>query len=129
IMGLMGLPLMTDITYIAVFIYYAGLMFSLGITLLLVNTPMQVMLQKEIDEEYKGRVFSILETMAMALAPLGMVLYGFLFDVLPAQWIMLSSAAMLIGVVLVLVRSSVLRKVHPQLNREKVVYQEGTIMK
>ncbi len=67
-------------------------MFSFGVTLIIVNTPIQVMMQKMIDDDYKGRVFSILETMAMALMPLGMVLYGFLYDILPAQWILIVSS-------------------------------------
>ena len=46
--------------------------------MIIVNTPMQVMMQKMIDDDYKGRVFSILETMSMALMPLGVVIYGFL---------------------------------------------------
>ena len=54
----------------------------LGLTHIIVNTPMMVMMQKMIDDDYKGRVFSILETMAMALMPLGMVIYGFLYDIL-----------------------------------------------
>ncbi len=70
--------------------------------MIIVNTPMQVMMQKMIDDDYKGRVFSILETMAMALMPLGVVIYGFLYDIFPAEWILIVSSLLLIGVVLVL---------------------------
>lgn len=116
IMGAISLPLMVSTSYLAVFIYYIILMLGFGAMIIVVNTPIQVMMQKMIDDDYKGRVFSILETMAMALMPLGMILFGFLYDVIPSQYILLSSSALLIGVVLILARPSVIRKAHPELN-------------
>ncbi|WP_245376057.1 hypothetical protein [Paenibacillus eucommiae] len=74
-----------------------------------------------IDDDYKIRVFSILETMSTALMPLGMVLYGFLYDIFPAWWILVLSSLLLIGIVLVLARPSVVRKAHPELNELKAV--------
>jgi MFS transporter, DHA3 family, macrolide efflux protein len=119
VMALVTLPLMITMPYNLMFFYYALLMFCFGTMVILVNTPMQVMMQKQIDDDYKGRVFSILETMAMALMPLGMVLYGFLYDLFPAEWILLVSACLLVGVVLTLARPSVIRKAHPELNKPK----------
>src|SRR5690606_7302397 len=95
-----------------------------GVLMIFINTPIQVMMQKTIDDDYKGRVFSILETMAMALMPLGMVLFGFLYDVLPAQWILITSSAVLIIVVLFMARPSVVRKAHPELDKAKIVKTE-----
>jgi MFS transporter, DHA3 family, macrolide efflux protein len=102
-------------------------MFCFGAMIMVINTPLQVMLQKTIDEEYKGRVFSIIETMSMALIPLGMVLYGFLYDLYPGQWILLMSGGLLISVVLILARPSVLRKVHPELG-VKPVREEARVV-
>lgn len=119
-MGAVSLPLLTELTYGMTVIYYMLLMFSFGSTIIIVNTPLQVMLQKTIDDDYKGRVFSIIETMSMALIPLGMVMYGFLYDVFPGQWILLLSACLLIGVVSVLARPSVIRKAHPELDEKQV---------
>ncbi|KYC89767.1 hypothetical protein P4489_17615 [Heyndrickxia sporothermodurans] len=103
-------------------------MFALGAMVIFFNTPMQIMLQKQIDDDYKGRIFSILETMSLALMPLGMILYGFLYDVFPAQWILLLSAALLIGIVLILARPSVLHKAHPQLSiRKKFNGETGAV--
>ena len=121
IMALIGLPLFYEMPYNVMFVYYATLMFTFGLTQIIVNTPMMVMIQKMIDDDYKGRVFSILETMSMALLPLGMVIYGFLYDVLPAQWILLVSSLMLIGTVFIMIRPSAIREVYPELaNRKKV---------
>ncbi len=121
LMAAIGIPLVVELSSLLTFIYYATIMFSFGVTVMIVNTPLQVLMQKEIDDDFKGRVFSILETMAMALMPLGMVIYGFLYDVFPPQWILLTSSLLLIGVVLFLARSSVVRKVHPEYGEAKRV--------
>ena len=118
-MGAVAVPLLVHIQYFVMVAFYAMLMFSFGVLSIFINTPIFVMMQKLIDDDYKGRVFSILETMAMALMPLGMVLFGFLYDVLPAQWILLVSSAVLIIVVLIMARPSVVRKAHPELDKTK----------
>lgn len=117
IMGAVALPLFLHLSKSSVFIYCIVLMFALGALVITVNTPIQVMLQKQISDDYKGRVFSILETMSMALMPLGMVMYGFLYDVFPAQWILLLSASLFISVTLILARPSIVRKAHPELGK------------
>ncbi|MCT8137807.1 MFS transporter [Anaerobacillus sp. CMMVII] len=120
IMAAVAIPLINSMSYNLVFVFYLVLMFCFGAMIIVINTPLQVMLQKSIDDEYKGRVFSIIETMSMALIPLGMVLYGILYDIFPGQWILLFSAGLLISVVLVLARPAVLRKVHPELAKGTV---------
>ncbi|QOY35399.2 MFS transporter [Anaerobacillus isosaccharinicus] len=124
IMAAVSIPLVSSMSYNLVFVYYIVLMFCFGTMIVIINTPLQVMLQKIIDDEYKGRVFSIIETMSMALIPLGMVLYGFLYDFFPGQWILLLSAGLLISVTLVLARPSVIRKIHPELGGVKETVRE-----
>lgn len=121
VMGAVAVPLLFKLPYGGMFAFYAGLMFSFGVLVIFVNTPMQVMMQKMIDDDYKGRVFSILETMAIALMPLGMVLFGFLYDVLPAEWILITSSVVLILVVLIMARPSIVRKAHPELDKTQAV--------
>ncbi|QCJ41523.1 MFS transporter [Bacillus sp. S3] len=124
IMGAVAGPLLMNLSANSIFVYYLVIMFSLGALVITVNTPIMVMMQKQIDDDYKGRVFSILETMSMALMPLGMVLYGFLYDVFPAQWILLVSATLFVAVTLILARPSVVRKAHPELGRNKPLQKE-----
>jgi MFS transporter, DHA3 family, macrolide efflux protein len=121
IIGGTTLPLLITMPYNLMFGYYLLLGLGLGACIVFINTPTQVMMQKQIADEFKGRVFSIIETVAMALSPLGMVLYGFLYDVFPAEWVLLLSAGLFVGVVLILARPSVIRKVHPELAEEKVL--------
>ena len=119
VMGAISLPLLLSMSYWIMFSYYMVLMFSFGSLIIIVNTPLQVMLQKSVADEFKGRVFSIIETMAMALIPLGMVIYGVLYDVLPGEWILLLSAGMLIVITLIMARPSVIRKVHPEIGEKQ----------
>jgi MFS transporter, DHA3 family, macrolide efflux protein len=121
IMGIATLPLLFTMSYNIMFGYYILLQFVLGVCIVFVNTPTQVMMQKQIADEFKGRVFSLIETVAMALSPLGMVLYGFLYDIFPAQWVLLLSSGLCVSVVLTLLRPTVVRRVHPELEAEKVV--------
>ncbi|QED46514.1 MFS transporter [Cytobacillus dafuensis] len=125
LMGGVAIPLLVTMPYTIIFSYYAILMFAFGVMIIIVNTPLQVFMQKQIDDDFKGRVFSILETMAMALMPLGMVLYGVLYDVIPAQWVLFLSSAVLIGVVLILARPSVVRKAHPEYRETNVIKEEA----
>lgn len=125
IMGGTALPLLVSMPYNVMFGYFMLLQFGLGAIIIFVNTPIQVLMQKQIIDEYKGRVFSFVETMAMALSPLGMVIFGFLYDVLPAQWILLLSSGIVIGTILILARPSVVRKIHPELSKQKVVKQNA----
>lgn len=121
IMGGTVFPLLVTMPYNSMFAYYIILELGLGAIIMIINTPTQVMMQKQIADEFKGRVFSIVETMAMALSPLGMVIYGFLYDVFPAEWVLLLTSGLFVGVVLILARPSVIRKVHPKLAKEKVM--------
>ncbi len=127
-MGGTSLPLLILLSYNMVLVYYLVLMFCFGAMVIIVNTPIQVLLQKKIDDEYKGRVFSIIETCAMALMPLGMVIYGFLYDIFPPQWILLLSSAILIAIVLILARPSIIRKVHPQIAENEVVKERVEVV-
>ncbi len=109
LMSLVTLPLLVPLPYRGMFAFYASLSLLNGALLPLINTPLQVLMMKLIDDDYKGRVFSILETMAMALMPAAMILFGFLYDVLPAPWILFGSSFLLILTVSILMRPSVIR--------------------
>ncbi|WP_042356772.1 MFS transporter [Bacillus rubiinfantis] len=121
ILAAMTLPLLATFSQAFIFGYYIILQLGLGGMILFTDTPIMVYLQKQTDNQYKGRLFSILETMALGLKPLAMILYGFLYDVLPAQWIMLVSAALFVSVILVLARPSIIRKVHSEMEHGKTV--------
>ena len=122
LMGTVALPLLITMSSTMLVVFYIVLMFFFGATMMVTNTPIQVMMQKMIEDDYKGRVFSIIETCALGLMPLGMVLFGFLYDIFPAEGILIVSSMLLILVTLFLARPSVVRAAHPELGQKRVAY-------
>ena len=122
LMGTVALPLLINMSSTMLVVFYIVLMFFFGATMMVTNTPIQVMMQKMIEDDYKGRVFSIIETCAMALMPLGMVLFGFLYDIFPAEGILIVSSMLLILVTLFLARPSVVSAAHPELGQKRLAY-------
>ncbi|WP_241138983.1 MFS transporter [Bacillus mycoides] len=103
-------PLLVIIPKVASFIYYITFMILTGISMMVVNIPMQVHMQKTTDPNYLGRVFGLLETISTAIAPLGMIVYGLLLDMLPTSIVMMTLGGGLLLVVLVGVRKHVAKK-------------------
>jgi len=128
LMAAVAFPLLVTLSYLGVVSFYLVVMFAFGVTMVFVNTPIGVLMQKRIDEEYRGRVFGILETMAMSLMPLGMVIFGFLYDIIPAQYVLLGSSTFLIAAVLYMLRPSIMKQAHPEL-AEKVDITETVKVK
>lgn len=81
LMIFMVIPLMTSYVYTFNVSYYAVLMLLFGAFVIITNMPMGVWSQQTIEEGYRGRVFGLLEMMAMAMMPAGTLLYGVLFDI------------------------------------------------
>jgi DHA3 family macrolide efflux protein-like MFS transporter len=121
LMALVTFPLLIQLPYIGVVSFYMVLMFTFGVSMVFVNTPIGVMMQKRIDEEYRGRVFGLLETMSLSLMPLGMVLFGFLYDVVPAQYVLIGSSVILLLAVFYMLRPSIMKQAHPELEDKKII--------
>lgn len=111
----MGLPLVMNLSYWTNVIFLLVLMLGFGISNVFVNTPIGVLMQKDIDEEYRGRVFGILESMAMAMMPLGYLLFGLLYDLVPAQYVIWGSSLCLFLLIAYMIRPSVLHEAYPEL--------------
>lgn len=107
------LPLHVSFFFSYAVYYYIILMFIFGATMILINMPIGVMMQTEIEEQYRGRVFSIMDTFGTALMPIGMLIFGVLFDYLSATFIFISIAILLFITMNYLMRRSVVEKVYP----------------
>lgn len=59
---------------------YLFLMVATGVVMPMFNTPFTVMLQEKVDQDYMGRVFSVLGMLSSSLMPLSMLLFGPLAD-------------------------------------------------
>ncbi|MBL3729848.1 MFS transporter [Lysinibacillus sp. HST-98] len=122
--GLAVIPLVTNFSYIAIVIFYLIIYFIFATFEMGINMPIGVYMQKIIAEEYRGRVFGLMETMAMSMMPIGMVVYGMLYDTLPATIILPVTSVIIIIISLVMLRSSILKEAHPEYY-EKAALPEG----
>ncbi|PKR78410.1 MFS transporter [Halalkalibacillus sediminis] len=120
LLSVIALPLLVNMSYLMMVIFFISLTFLIGVTLTFVNTPVGVMIQKGVDENYRGRIFGILETMAQAMVPIGMIVYGLLYDYVSPAWILIASSACLILVTAYMIRPSVLRKAYPSRGDEAI---------
>ena len=121
-----AVPMLIPFTSLSVFIYYFVLMFIFGAVNILVNIPIMVLMQKKIANEYKGRVFTILETFAMGMMPVGTLLFGVLYDYVPAQWVLIVAGSMFIVSVLVLARPSIIEKANESKPIPSIPKQKAT---
>ncbi|MGN7761724.1 MFS transporter [Paenibacillus sp. 22594] len=96
----MALPLILPFSSTFAYIFLLVLMFLVGITVMNINIPVQVYLQQTVEEEYRGRVFAVVETASGAIAPVGMLLFGVLLDLIPAAFLLMASGISIIVVTL-----------------------------
>lgn len=126
LLAALGLPLILEFSYNLNVGYLIILMLAFGVSNVCVNTPIGIMMQKDVDEEYRGRVFGILESMAMAMMPLGYLLFGLLYDQVPAEYVVLGSSLCLIVLTAYMIRTSVIKEAYPALGNssDSVVLQK-----
>ncbi|WP_146547890.1 MFS transporter [Rummeliibacillus suwonensis] len=118
-LGLATIPLWVEFTYMMNFLFFITLFFSFSAFAVFINTPVGVMIQTEVEESYRGRIFGILEAVSMAMMPLGTMVFGLLFDRVDPQWVLLGSSMILIVITSYMMRSSVIQQIYPQLTSSK----------
>ncbi|MFJ7732475.1 MFS transporter [Lysinibacillus sp. NPDC097231] len=119
--GLAVIPLVTNFSYVTIVVFYLIIYFIFAIFEMGINMPIGVYMQKNITEEYRGRVFGLMETMAMSMMPIGMMVYGVLYDTLPAIVILPVTSVIIITLSLVLLRTSTLKEAHPEFYNKEVM--------
>ncbi len=70
----------------------------LGAMIVSINIPLSVMMQKTIDDEYRGRVNSVSTVLTQLMTPISLVLFGILSDNIPSYLI-----PMICGISIILV--------------------------
>ncbi len=118
LLAAVSLPLVAGLSYWGNVIYLLVLMLGFGISNVFVNTPIGVMMQKDVDEEYRGRVFGILESMAMAMMPLGYLLFGLLYDLVPVEYVLWACSLCLLVLTTYSMRASIIREAYPELAKK-----------
>lgn len=69
------------------FTFYCVVMFLVGLVVSLIDIPFSYIIQKEIPDDYRGRVLSIGISIAKTMLPLAMVTSGVLLNLIPSYFI------------------------------------------
>lgn len=64
--------------------FYAVSMFFCAFVIISVNVPLSVLMQKSIEEQYRGRVSGFMGSVSQAVVPLSYVLTGFMVGAVPS---------------------------------------------
>lgn len=86
LIGLPVLPHNISINSEIMLIYYIVIMIFLGIAVAFIDIPLLYLLQSRISTEYRGRVLGLGMSIAKIVAPLGLILSGWLINILPAAF-------------------------------------------
>ncbi|MGI6707198.1 MAG: MFS transporter [Clostridia bacterium] len=90
------------------FWFYISFFGLIGLTLPMNETPAMVILQEKIDDEFRGRVFSVQSMISSSIMPLGMIFFGPLADAVPIEWIFVGAGVGLGILTLIMSGSKVL---------------------
>jgi DHA3 family macrolide efflux protein-like MFS transporter len=86
--GLPNIPSMMNVSNEIIFPYLLLMALFISSIIMFINIPVMVLMQKVIQDEYRGRVMSLLETGASVITPLGYLIFGTLLEKIPV-WILL----------------------------------------
>lgn len=104
IIACITLPLFLAFNGLHTFTFYMALMFLFTALSVGANTPMGIVIQRSIDDEYRGRVFGIMETLSVGMGPIGSLIFGTLFDAVDEKVIFLSAGFILLVLIAWLLR-------------------------
>ncbi len=83
ILGMLGLPLIFKNIFIFNYyylIYFSFMMVGLGVTIAFIDIPLLYLLQKLVEEKYRGRVMSLSMGMFKLVSPIALLISGLLIN-------------------------------------------------
>lgn len=107
--------IMTGISTIVIgvkpaFAIYVLMIVMCGITMPFFGTPATVLIQRKVDPNYLGRVFSVYGMIHSSTMPLGMLIFGPLADKLEIEIMLLATGILMSGMTLFLLKSKEMLK-------------------
>ncbi|EWG12801.1 MFS transporter [Cytobacillus firmus] len=93
---------------VPIFWIYLLFMAFFGVAMPIFNTPVTVLLQEKIEENYLGRVFGVMGMISTSMMPIGMLIFGPIADVIAIEWLLVGTGAFIILLAVILGRDQVL---------------------
>lgn len=84
------------------FFAYLACIFIAGFSVPLFLTPANVILQERVENQYLGRIFSVMSMISGSMTPLGMLVFGPLADRVPISWLLIGTGIATLGTGIVL---------------------------
>lgn len=98
--GLPSSPLMNSFSATVNLLSIGIIAFLMGVVMITINIPLQVMMQKSIDDEYRGRVGGVLHMASQLITPLGLMIFGFMIDRVDSYLLPIISGIMILCIAL-----------------------------
>jgi MFS transporter, DHA3 family, macrolide efflux protein len=89
--------------------YNILIMFIMGVTIVIVNAPIMVMIQRLTPDNLRGRIMGVLGTLTGGIAPLGIIISGLIIDKLHPFAILLTCGIITIGTAIKAINSKLMR--------------------
>lgn len=87
-----------------------GVSVLLGFIVIMINIPIQTMLQRAIVDEYRGRVNGVVSTLSQLVTPLGIICFGFLVDHVDTYVLPIVSGILIMLIALLMLRDKKMLK-------------------
>ncbi|EKN65402.1 permease [Neobacillus bataviensis LMG 21833] len=114
ISGMPVIPNDLQINPVIVTGFYSAVMFSFGFIIAFIDIPLAYFMQKEIPDEYRGRVLSISISIGKAMLPVAMIASGTLLNYIPAYIMPIAG-----GILFLLINLRSSNKIKIEINAEK----------
>lgn len=108
------LPIYVSMPQFGTMIFFASMGFIIAVLVQVINVPFFTYMQVITPQNIKGRVFSVVSIFAMSIQPLGTLLYGVLYDVIPYWVIHVVSFLLLSAAVIVSIKEDTIKRAKNQ---------------
>lgn len=85
------------------------------------STPVTVLLQEKVGENYLGRVFGVLSMLSTSMMPLGMLIFGPVADMVRIEWLLVGTGLVMFVMGFVLLGSKELVEAGKPVRQEPAV--------
>lgn len=108
--GIPTLKIFQSVSNMNLLIYFMFINFLMGGSLMFLNLPTFILLQRKTSDEYRGRVNGLLGTTSLSIQPLGMVLGGLFIDYISSFVLVLICGLLFLIISIVFTRLDDLKK-------------------